>query len=268
MHSKDHTEDGNASRIQDLLAQLKVLFLAWQDPECRRWFTVGRLERQAGQYVYAYTNGVDKAKECGFTPLVSFPNFNDKYRSQEIFPLFANRVLPPNRPEYESFVEWLSIPKNEADPIAILARTGGEGDMLEIFPLPKRGEQVHFFVRGLRHQSNCAIERVKDLEVGEELLVMADLQNPHDTDALAVRTAEKTRQDMHILGYLPRYLAHELRQLEREELTSANITVERVNLPPAPIHFRILCRLDMEWPARYEPFSGTDYQPLQTVEES
>jgi len=245
---------------------MQTLFLAWQDPERRRWYTVGRLDQRNGSYVFTYTKGAHEAKEAGFTPLVSFPDVGAKYESNDIFPLFANQVLPPNRPEYDDFIEWLSIPKDKADPVAILARTGERiTETLEIFPQPQEADgsySVHFFIRGLRHQSRCAIERAETLEEGEQLLLMSDLQNPYDEKAIVLRTAEQTHQDMHMLGYLPRYLADELYEAPRDKLRESRVEVVRVNHAPVPAQFRILCSLRLNWPDARKPFSSEAYQPI------
>ena len=246
----------------------RTLFLAWQDPDQRRWFTVGRLDQSNGTYVFRYTKGAEQARKQGFTPIVSFPNLHERYESTDIFPLFANQVLPRNRPEFDDFVEWLSIPKDEADPVAILARAGEQAaDTLEIFPHPEKQDDefytVHFFIRGLRHQSPCAIERVKTLEPGEELLVLPDVQNPHDGDACVLRTAERHEQDMHLMGYLPRYLAGEFGRLSKEQMANSAVEVVRVNSSPAPIHFRILCRFTMEWKQDRMPFDEEVYRPIE-----
>jgi len=143
-------------RIASSTENVRTLFLAWQDPDERSLFTVGRLDQKNGTYVFRYTQGAEAARERGFDSIVSFPDLSRTYESDEIFPLFANQVLSRNRPEFDDFVEWLSIPKNEADPVAILARTGDQvTEPLEIFPYPTQLSEdtyvVHFFVRGLRH---------------------------------------------------------------------------------------------------------------------
>ncbi len=246
---------------------MRTLFLAWQDPEKRQWHPVGRLDQSNGTYVFHYTEGAREAQRHGFTPIVSFPDLEATYESDQIFPLFANQVLPPSRPEYDDFIEWLSIPKGEADPVAILARSGERmTDTLEIFPQPDKTSDTtytaHFFVRGLRHQSPCAIKRSTTLSSGEPLLLMQDLQNPADPHSCVLRTAEREEQDMHMIGYLPRYLAGELAALPDDDLRAARIEVVRVNPSPAPIHFRILCRLTVNWTKDTEPFSDEVYQPL------
>jgi hypothetical protein len=45
---------------------------------------------------------------------------------------------------------------------------------------------------------------------------------------------------------------------------AARVQVERVNAPPAPVHFRLLCRLEMQWAADFAPFDTDAYQPLET----
>jgi len=245
----------------------RTLFLAWQDPDERDWYTVGRLDQKDGTYIFQYTKGAKQAQEHGFDPIVSFPDFQRTYESDEIFPLFANQVLSRNRPEFDNFVEWLSIPKDEADPIAILARTGDQvTDTLEIFPYPQKRDEhtytLHFFVRGLRHQSTCAIDRAKKLKSGDPLLLTPDVQNEHDPNACLLRTAEQEEQDMHLMGYLPRYLAREFARLPKEEMRNSTVKVVRVNPSPAPVHFRILCRLTMNWTSEGMPFDESVYQPL------
>ena len=247
---------------------MNTLFLAWQDPKWHRWYPIGKLTHENGTYRFSYTQGALEAKAAGFAPLTAFPDVHASYESDKVFPLFANRLLPKNRPEYQDFIEWLSLPQDEADPVAILARSGGDNvtDTLEVFPRPERDADAaycaHFFLRGLRHQNPCAIKRVEALEPGERLFVIPDVQNPFDEQAILLRTTERTKQDMHLLGYLPRYLASELKPLSWEALKAAEVEVVRVNPAPAPIHFRVLCRLSMRWPEGFVPFSSERFQPI------
>jgi hypothetical protein len=65
--------------------------------------------------------------------------------------------------------------------------------------------------------------------------------------------AEEAPRDKHLMGYLPRYLTGDVCHLLTGEDTAAaaaaRVQVERVNAPPAPVHFRLLCRLEMQWAA-------------------
>src|SRR5690348_6317788 len=105
---------------------MRTLFLAWQDPERRRWYPIGRLTSADGLYTFVYTRGAEEARRsAGFQPLASFPELLQAYVSEQLFPLFTNRALPQARPEYQEYLEWLAVPANEHDPVAILARSGG-----------------------------------------------------------------------------------------------------------------------------------------------
>ena len=214
---------------------VKTLFLAWQDPVIRRWYPIGRLTSANGLYTFAYTKGAEQAqREAGFRALVSFPELLTVYVSEQLFPLFTNRLLPTNRPEYNDYLRWLSVPASEHDPVAILARSGGQRvtDTLEVFPCPERngrGEyEVHFLLHGLRHMPEASVERTLHLTPGEPLLAMRDFQNPKDPDALAIRT----ERDAYLVGYCPRYLRGDILKLMQSH--APQIVVEQVNPPPAP----------------------------------
>jgi hypothetical protein len=248
---------------------MKKLFLAWQVPVSRRWFTIGRLTSDGRVYRFGYTRGAEEARrEADFKPLIAFPDLSVEYESEELFPLFSNRLLSRSRPEYSDFVKWLNVPEHENDPMGLLARSGGQRvtDTLEVFPCPEpsdNGEFVsHFFLRGLSHMPPASADRAGDLQGGEELLLAHDFQNPRDPRALLLRTAEKRPRDVFLLGYCPRYLLDDTNQLLKCNQNLVRVTVERVNPPPAPIQLRVMCRLVMRWADGHEPFSGSEYQPL------
>ncbi len=92
--------------------------------------------------------------------------------------------------------------------------------------------------------------------------MMKDFQNPVDVKALALRTAERQEQDMYLVGYCPRYLNSDFAKLIDADESGITATVERVNPPPAPVQFRVLCRLEARWPKDFEPFSSFDYLPI------
>lgn len=253
---------------------MSTLFLAWRSPITRNWYTMGRLNSEAGLYRFVYTQGAHDARaQGGFTPLTSFPELDGVYESEALFPLFSNRLPPTSRPDYAEFIEWMSTPHDADDPVALLARSGGQRatDQLEVFPRPEPGADglyhVHFFVHGLRHLSESSRARAERLAPGEPLRLMHDLQNEHDPNALMLRTAEQASGDVHLVGYCPRYLAADVLALLRSEGSSElQVTVERVNPPPAPVQFRLLCNMTLRWPdTGFQPFSGPAYQPIPTA---
>lgn len=247
---------------------MTTLFLAWQDSHSRRWFTVGRLDATSDQYSFSYTNGArSAAQNAGFEPLAAFPSLEQNYTSDNIFPLFSNRFLPTYRSEYSDYLKWLNIPASERDPVAILARSGGQRatDTLEVFPKPVRNSagyfEFHFLVHGLRHMPPESVERVLHLKQGEPLLAMKDVQNPKDPRAIALRTAELKDGDLRIVGYLPRYLCEDYVQISADG-QFPSISVERVNEPPVPVQFRLLCKAVVKASAEIDICAGVDYQPL------
>jgi hypothetical protein len=248
---------------------MNTLFLAWQDSSGRRWYTIGRLTRDNAKYEFVYTKGALEAQEeAGFQVLPSFPNLYEVYRSDELFPVFSNRLIAPSRPDYKTFIEWLSFEDLEPQPMAILARSGGKRmtDLLEVFPAAEDDGSgvytVYFFAHGLSHAAPAAIDRTLQLTAGEELLLMHDFQNPRDPKALALRTSEKYSGDMNLMGYCPRYLLPDIHWLLRAKRELPIVTVEKINRAPAPIQFRLLCRMTMTWPADFRPFSAQTFQPL------
>lgn len=254
---------------------MSTLFLAWQHPQNRQWYPVGRMEYAEGRYRFVYTKGAEQAGQAGFSPLLAFPALGQRYESDAVFPLFENRVMGKNRPDYAAFIQWLSLKTSEVEPVAILARTGGESatDTLEVFPMPQQDAtgryEAYFFVRGLRHQAPGSLERLETLQPEQRLLLMPDPQNSRDPRAVMVRTAEETPGDMHLLGYLPRYLAYELVGGRSHEINlrgdtwkKAEVHIIRVNRPPAPVQFRLLCRLRFPADDRVL-FSEPEFQPLE-----
>jgi len=257
---------------------MKTLFLAWQDPISRFWFPIGRLTFDQGIYQFIYTQGVKEAQEkSAFKPLSSFPRLDEIYTSHQLFPVFANRLMSRSRPDYSSFIEWLNIPNDENDPITILARSGGERetDTLAVFPCPEVDElgqyHLYFFSHGLRHLPTSAIERINQFEPREKLwlahascfksgdppnALAHEFQNPYDSQALILNT-----EDHYIVGYCPRYLLAEVFELLRHN-SNLEVQVERVNKPPTPLQFRLLCKMSVDVQDDFRPFSSSQYQPL------
>lgn len=250
-----------------------AVFVAWRSggETTGKWGPVGRLERIPSGYRFVYTQGARTLE--GFHPFPGMSNVEAVYESRELFPLFANRLLANSRPEYQSFLEWSGFgPDNPPDPIAILSVTEGRRatDLLEILPCPRPDMdgcfQTKFFLHGLRWSPPSAVERIGTLKPGEWLGLMPDINNPYDSNAVAVRTMDTGGRFM--IGYVPRYLAYDVRTLCLSCTPDATqLTVERVNAT-APLEFRLLCRLRACWPESFRPFEGDLYQPIPQVEDT
>jgi hypothetical protein len=240
------------------------LFVAWQDTLSRGIYPVARLrvaEAEEPRYEFRYIRGALEAKSRGFVEFDSFPELERTYRSDELFPFFKNRVMPPSRPDYAGYVAELGLAVETADPLDLLARSGGvrATDRLEIYAAPRQDADAsvwHFLLRGVRHLPPTTEERIRRLEPGDRLYVMRDVQNQHNPRALLLRSDDKIN-----LGYIPDLLVDDLAQLDLA-LESFLVTVAQVNPPPAPVQHRVLCRLYARWPAGRLPFTSERFVPL------
>lgn len=243
---------------------MKTLFLAWQDPNTRRWFPIGRLNYDGEEYQFVYVKGALEARnQCSFNGLYSFPDFNKVYKSPIIFPLFSNRIMRRSRPDYKNYIEGLNIAENKDEPINILARTGGKKatDTLEVFPYPIKDEnglyEINFFARGLRYLPSPSVDRILKLQEDELLYLEPEPENVHDSNALILRT-----EDNYKVGYCPRYLNSDFLLLIKENPNHVQVRVDRVNPAPTPLQQRLLCNLTAKWQSGFSPFSGNEYQPI------
>jgi hypothetical protein len=240
---------------------MKTLYLAWQDPQSRQWFPVGKLTSEGGIYRFVYTKGAKLSRN--FLPFGSMRDLHEVYRSPDLFPLFANRLISRKRPEYHDFLRWLDLREDEADPLVLLARTEGvrATDSLTVFPCPEPDSKgryvVHFFSHGVRHLADNARLRINTLRVGDRLYLMPDPQNSHDGYALAIRTDEPAT----IVGYCPRYISGDFLEILRKHPDSVEVHVKRVN-GDAPMQLRLLCTLTAPWPEGFKPCSNSLYEEL------
>ena len=245
----------------------KAVFVAWRSggDSTGHWGPVGRLERIDSGYRFVYTEGARLLP--GFHPLPGFNDFEAIYESDELFPLFANRLLAPKRPEYQQYLKWNGLdPTEPPDPLALLGITEGRRatDQLEILPCPHTDSEgcylTKFFLHGIRWMTPQAIERVNALQTGDTLSLMIDVNNPVDGKAIAVRSSDPSAN--HILGYVPRYLAGDLLELCLScDPQVTQLSVLRLNMD-APLQFRLLCRFRGCWPPEFIPCSDALYWPI------
>jgi len=243
---------------------MNSLFLAWQAPTpVRAWFPVGRLDADLKKHFYEfrYIQGALRAqRQVGFKPLAAFPDLRARYRASELFPLFKNRVLDPNRKDFADYLRSLDLDPAHADPIEILAVSGGERqtDSLEVFPKIGKGPgnsfRCRFFLHGLRHVSASAQDQAMRLQPFDQLQVSVELNNPATGTAIQLTT-----RDYAFLGWAPRYLVSDILNAV-EESPQISATVVRVNDVGVPLNRRILIELVGKLPPNVKPMSGRDYE--------
>ncbi len=224
-----------------MLDKNKSVYLAWQDPETKSWHVVGLLTGHTDAYTFGYTHGALTSKN--FIPFSGMEDKNNKYISTELFPLFYNRLLSSNRPEYSNFINWLGLPSN-ASAISVLGRSGGlrSTDKLEMFnriEVEADGSfEYVFFAHGLGYLTPTANKRVSRLQQGDELLLCLDCQNSYDEHAVIIRAANPAE----IIGYVPRYLSQNITLFLKEDKNCISISVEALS-NEAPANYKLMCKL-------------------------
>lgn len=240
---------------------MTILYIVWQDPEERTWRPVGQLTFADGVYKFRYTIGALESKR--FIPFGRMKDLKNEYKSYSLFPLFSNRMLQKNRPEYQEYINWLNLGGNVDDPLLILSRTGGQRktDSMHVYQLPTKSDdgtyQNNFFVHGLRYLPENSIETVHHLKYSDRVYLMLDIQNKFHPSAVAIRTEDPKC----IIGYFPRYLSDDIRELVAHcDPIDMEITVQKINLD-APIQMRLLCSVRSKWPDSFKPCSSREFLP-------
>jgi hypothetical protein len=246
---------------------LHALFVAWQDPDTRRFYPVARLSQITGNgcedcFEFVYLQGMQEAELVGFQPFVSFPDRNRVYRSKTLFPMFDNRLISQKRADFPEYIAQLGLPPASNSPITILSRSAGRRatDTLELFPLPEfeadYGYRTWFWAHGLRHLPSDGHARMLVLTPEEQVFPHCETSNAVDSSAIELLSHDGLR-----IGYMPSYLLDDAHTLQ-ETCEFCDVFIERLNLPPAPIQQRLLCRLESCWPEGFIPYSSSRYQPL------
>lgn len=241
------------------------LILAWRNPKDGRWVPVGLLQSKNNKYLFKYTVGAKQTED--FVPFGLMNRLGNSYESEELFPIFKNRLLPKSRPEYSAYLNWLGFEGGGiVSDLEELARSRGirATDSLQLFPIPEnvKGKyEVTFFSHGIRHLPANYIERVSHLSKGNKLYLMRDIQNEYDSLALALRTDDPVE----IVGYCPRFFVKDFDSLiakNGQEKTKVSIVKVNVN---SPLQFRLLCKFSTSWPKGFIPFDDRIFQPVASL---
>ncbi len=244
---------------------MKTVFLAWQAPD-RSWFPVGQLVHNvdAEGFEFAYTKGALQAEKlAGFKPLLAFPDFNKHYCSQDLFPLFANRVITRSRKGYDDYLNSLDLDPDHLDVMDILSVSGGERqtDNFQIFPKIEKAAdgsfKSRFFLHGLRYVNSAGAERAAQLKEGETLQILIEVNNPSAGTAICLQS-----NDYLPLGWTPRYLVSDLlRAMASQPEVGAKLV--KVNPDNVPLGRRYLVELSGRLPVDFEPMSDDQFQLIQ-----
>lgn len=233
----------------DAAQQFRRLLVSVQETESRAYRPLGFLSREASGFRFRYLRSM--AAREGFGPLPALPDRPEGVRSQTLFPVFAERVMSPRRPEYGMTLDAMDLDA-DAVPFEVLARSGGRrvGDLLEVTEAPEAAPgdavSVTFLVHGIRHVAGAS-EAVDLLHAGDELTLLRDDDNCSDPQAVAVHGGSQ-------LGWVPRPLCELVRDVM---LNDHSLTVVRANPPDVGFHLRLLVRL--AGTVTRAPFTGAEW---------
>ncbi|MEI4279146.1 HIRAN domain-containing protein [Klenkia terrae] len=208
----------------------------------------------AGQYTFHYLRSA--VARPGFRPFLGFSDTGRSYRSDGLFPLFAERIMDPRRPEHPMYLAALDL-SGDVTPLEVLARSGGQraGDGIMLLPIPEvaadGSTHATFLVHGMRHVPG-ADERVGRLCVGDALFLRPDPDNW--TNARAVLVVEGDDQP---LGYVPDVLLDFVHSVD-----DVRLSVVRVNGPEVGSRLRLLVRLEGQADPDEQPFTGDAWETV------
>ena len=137
----------------------ETLKLLQQDLSNKKWYTIGELKNIQDLYSFCYFSSIKR--------FISFDGMKDTskvYYSEELFPLFRNRLISPKRPEYPRFVNWLG---GEQSVLSILGLAGSRAtDSLEMFTIKEEGRDfyVDFFLDKTKKVPNYLVEYIEKLK--------------------------------------------------------------------------------------------------------
>lgn len=213
------------------LLRADELLVSRQDPETRRYSRVGVLSHDRQTFRFEYDREVTRA-------LPGLP-LGRVHESKSLFPIFAERVMDPHRPERTEMLQQLGLGA-EAKPLEVLAVSGGSrtGDTYELTPLPQPGRvDLPFLVHGIRHLTPAERSAIDDLKPGDPLELRCETDNVVNERALLVR------QSGDRLGYVPDPLLDHMHKVMEHPY---ELVVDRVNPAEAGMHMRLLVRLTGE----------------------
>ena len=76
----------------------------------KKWIVVGKLWYKDNKYYFGYTEGVQEAMNSNnFVLFGQMQHIDKMYVSEELFPIFQNRLFQKKRPEYQDYLNWLVI---------------------------------------------------------------------------------------------------------------------------------------------------------------
>lgn len=240
-------QDGERTRTES--PRPNRLLVTRRNPETRRYLSLGLLSCEPDGYRFGYLRSAIENPD--FQPLPGLGQANRAYEAEQLFPVFAERVMSSRRPDRREALASLGLPETAA-PFEVLINSGGRsvGDAVELLPAPKALSDgsltLDFLVHGVRHMSPRSQDRISELRPGEPLLLILEPENPVNARACLVSDRDRLP-----LGYVPDPLLPIL-----EAMTAPSAQVVRANDARVGFHFRLAVRIEGNVGAGVQPFDG------------
>lgn len=238
--------------------RVSELLVLRQHPETREIVPIGRLTKDTSGYAFRYTRAA--ADAVGLRPLPGFERLDQRYTSETLPTIFAQRVMGRDRPDYVGYVHSLGLDPAHATPWEQIVESGGqrEGDTLQFMEVPYVRDDIayaRFFVNGVRHIPDGEVRSI----LGQSVTVTRDeheqaIRQLASSDCVNALPQDANQRDPHAmivvsmanvpLGWVPQALSSSLRELA--EGRPLPLTVVRIGSQDGPSHQRLV--VEMETP--------------------
>jgi len=212
------------------ICEPEKLFLCWQTPIGRKRsrYVIAELRKKENEYFFRYLNDTvdfDEAKKQGFTIYPAFRDIDKKY-TVGVIEAFSRRIPPRSRSDFREYLKNFRLPDDvQISDFALLGYSGAK--------LPSDGFSIVNSLEDVCVPSEFLIELagtryIKGLdlsfiEVGMQVEVVAEPENPHDEKAIYVVANCKK------IGYINRVQTAGFHQWMREGKICFEATIERTN---------------------------------------
>jgi hypothetical protein len=247
----------NALRAPDAKASGSAIYVT--TTHRNREVPIGRLEFDAGRYLFRYTCGaLEITPVAGFLPIPDFPRLTKRYESRELFPIFAQSLPEPGTAAAEAALRLRGLSTIAVDPMTFLhiASPLAHDPRFATRPCLRRPSDGQFTVSFLAvgpHPDSSAAQRFAP---GQPLTPKLLLR-----ESGAVSDVILIDQAFDVVSTLPAWLGNEVAPILRNRSEVTAVLVQ-VNPAPAPDAQRLLIRLTGVTPPSFAPMQSKAHTPI------
>lgn len=190
------------------------IFVIWKSPESRRNYLVGRITRDE-KYSFNYESELEEAKKEGFTEFIPFPNKDELYKNEILFPIFSNRLPDKKRKDIQKILKKYNLESYDEFELLKMGAELPTDNLKFVTAIDSTSDLLNceMYLSGVRHYLGCKGKNCNNAQplVGDDLHLEAEPENKKDEFAIKVMKNEN------IVGYIPRYYNKLVNQLFEKE---------------------------------------------------